>query len=396
VDRDRIVSIMTTSERGGAEYANVDLLSALAARGHEVVLLTNAPELAAGTNVPVRTIDLGPKLAWRTAASVIVRAPLALLRLAGALRAERPVGVTLLHFKKEQLLCSLLPRRLTGRVVWAEWGHVPEVMRSGVAGWIYAWAARRPARIMAVSEGTRRSIVGAGVAAEKVTVVPNLVDVADVERDLDARGEFRRAWGVDEQTFVVGCISRLQQRKRNDVVIDAMAHLDGDVLLAIAGEGEQERALRERAAPYGERVRFLASVRGHVEQFLSACDVLVFAPSPTEGEPRVIVMAQLVGVPVVATHPMGAEGLIPPGGGTIVAPHHDPRALAATLALYRDDPQRRRREGEVARRTTLASHDPKRTLRAVEAAFGLAGDGVAERGGPSDTLAAMSPSSAES
>ena len=35
----RIVSIQTTSERGGAEYANVDLLDALAGRGHDVVLL---------------------------------------------------------------------------------------------------------------------------------------------------------------------------------------------------------------------------------------------------------------------------------------------------------------------------------------------------------------------
>ena len=93
----------------------------------------------------------------------------------------------------------------------------------------------------------------------------------------------------------MGCISRFQRRKRNDVVIDAMADLDGDVLLVIAGEGDQEAVLRERAAPYGDRIRFAPNVRGHVEAFLSACDVLVFAPSPTEGEPRVIVMAQLVG-----------------------------------------------------------------------------------------------------
>jgi glycosyltransferase involved in cell wall biosynthesis len=98
----------------------------------------------------------------------------------------------------------------------------------------------------------------------------------------------------------------------------------------------------------------------------------VFAPSPTEGEPRVIVMAQLIGLPVVATHPMGAEGLIPRDGGTIVSPHHDPRALAATLALYRDDPQRRTSEGELAREATRKSHDPERTLLAIERVLKLA------------------------
>src|SRR5580658_6521549 len=125
VQGDRVVSIQTTAERGGAEYANVDLLAALLARGHDVVLLTNLPDLAADTDVPVRMIDLGPKLGRRSLVRVLLRTPLTLWRLAQALRAERPVGVLLLHFKKEQLLCSLLPTRLTGAIVWAEWGPVP-------------------------------------------------------------------------------------------------------------------------------------------------------------------------------------------------------------------------------------------------------------------------------
>ncbi len=367
----RIVSIQTTNERGGAEYANVDLLDALAARGHDVVLLTNLPDLARGTHVPVREIDLGPKLARRTAFWVALEGPLILARLARALHAERPIGAVLLHFKKEQLLCSLLPSRLTGTIVWAEWGKVPAQMRRGPGRLLYRLAARRAHRIVAVSEGTKQSVVDAGVSPSRIEVVPNLVDVDSVEFDAAARAQLRGSWGAGEQTLVAGCISRFQRRKRNDVVIDAMAYLDGDVLLVLAGEGEQEGALRERAAPYGDRVRFEPNVRGHVEAFLSACDLLVFAPSPTEGEPRVIVLAQLVGVPVVATDPEGAEDLIPPGGGTIVSSSHDPRALATTIAVYRDDPARSRREGAVARQATLASHDPERTLRALERSLQL-------------------------
>jgi glycosyltransferase involved in cell wall biosynthesis len=276
-----------------------------------------------------------------------------------------------LHFKKEQLLCALLPPSLTGRIVWAEWGPVPPPMRHGLARRLYALAACRASRVMAVSEGTRRSVISAGVPAEKITVVPNLVDINSVEFDPAGRDELRRGWGVGEETLVVGCISRFQRRKRSDVAIDAMGHLEGEVLLVMAGEGAEEQALRERAALYGDRVRFVPNVRGHVERFLSACDLLVFAPSPTEGAPRVIVMAQLVGVPVLATDSEGADGLIAPGAGTIVSPSHDPRALASVIEAYRLDPERRRLEGEAARRFTLESHDPERTLRAVEEAFGL-------------------------
>jgi glycosyltransferase involved in cell wall biosynthesis len=373
VPANRIVSLQTTSERGGAEYANADLLEALRQRGHDVLLLTNVPDIAAKTQVPVREIDLGPKLSRRSIRRVALETPRTLWRIARALRAAGPVGATFVHFKKEQLLVALLPRRLTGEIVWAEWGPVPPNLRGGIPRRLYALAARRARAIMAVSEGTRQTVIDAGVPAGKVVVVPNLVDVDAVEFDAAARERLRAEWGAGEDTTVFGCISRFQIRKRNDVVIDAMEHLDGDVLMVLAGEGDEEPALRERAKPYGDRVRFAPNVRGHVEAFLSACDALVFAPSPTEGAPRVIVMASLVGVPVIATDPEGALGLIPDGGGTIVAPSHDPRALAAALADYRDDPQRRRREGATGRAEMRASHDPERTLQAVERAFGLRG-----------------------
>ena len=54
-------------------------------------------------------------------------------------------------------------------------------------------------------------------------------------------------------------------------------------------------------------MRFVASPRGHVHEYLSACDVLVFTPSPTEGAPRVITEGQLVGVPVIATDSPGTQ-----------------------------------------------------------------------------------------
>ena len=363
----RIVSIQTTSERGGAEYAHVDLLTALVARGHDVVLATNAADLTAGTSLRVRELDLGPKLSRRTALRTMLQAPSIILRLARALRAERPVGIVLVHFKKEQLLCSLLPRRLAPAIVWIEWGPVPAQMRRGPARLIYALAARRASKILAVSEGTARTVRETGVPSEKVVVMPDLVNLHRVQFHAVGRVETRRAWKVDERTLVIGCIARFQKRKRSDVLIDAMAYLDGDVLLVLAGEGEEEQALRARAAPYRERVRFVPNVRGHVEEFLSACDLLAFAPSPTEADrPRVIVMAQLIGLPIVATHPEGAEVVRASGGGTIVEPHHDARALADVLRAYRDDPRRRQREGKMGHESILESYDTNKTLQAIE------------------------------
>jgi len=353
--------VQTSNEQGGAEYANVELLSALQARGVAVRLLTNQPALAEGTDVPVTEIDLGPKLRRSTVGRVAlgflpwyVRLCRALARAAAE---DGPIDVTLLHFKKEQLMSALLPGRLTGALVWAEWGRLPAPFSRGLGRRAYVAAARRAKLIVAVSESTRGSLAQAGVPAQKIVVIHNIVDGAAVVFDADARERYRREWGAGEDTFVLGCVSRLSASKRNDVIIDALAHLPPQVLLVLAGEGEEEQALRVRAAPFDGRVRFLPTPRGYVQEVLSACDVAVFAPQQFEGAPRSIIFGQLTGRPVVASAPEGAEGMVLPGTGAIVTPAHDPSALAACVEEYRRDPERRAREGAAGRALALERYD---------------------------------------
>ena len=179
----------------------------------------------------------------------LLETPLTLLRIARALRRERPVSALFLHFKKEQLLCSLLPRKLTGEIVWAEWGPVPPPMRRGPRGCSTRWPRGVRAGSWRSPRGRARRSSTRACPAAKVDVVPNLVDVDAVKPDPASRVRLRDEWGAGEQTLVVGCISRFQRRKRNDVVIDAMAHLErrraaGDRRRGRGG-GEPARA-RER------------------------------------------------------------------------------------------------------------------------------------------------------
>lgn len=356
--RPHIVSVMTTSSHGGAEYANVDLLDALAGRGWHATLLTDMPELAAGTRVRVREIDLGPKLGRRTAARVAAGFLPWTVRLRRELAAEAalgPIDVTLLHFKKEQLMTPLLSRRIAGRVVWAEWGPLPRPMREGAGRWAYLAAAAGADHIVAVSDGTEASLVQAGVDPRKVSVLPPIVS-ADVHRDVAARTATRAAWGASEDTYVVGCVSRLARKKRVDVVIDAVARMPGDVMLVIAGTGDELERLEHRAAPLGDRVKFLPSVRGHVNEILSAFDVQVFAPQEEEGLPRSLMLGMLMGLPVIATAPAGAASLL--GDDAIARPANDPAAVAALLEARRADPAGSLREGDALRAIAAQRFEP--------------------------------------
>ena len=371
----KIVSVMTTASRGGAEFAAVDLLDALAARGHETVMLSNLGGISRDTRVRERPLAIGPKLSKRSFPLLTGAAPVLLARLRRALEREAPYDVLLLHFKKEQLLALGLPARLRPRLAWAEWGPVPGPLRHGPANRLYRRAARDVDAVLAISSGTARSLVDAGVDERRVHVVPNALSADEIRHDPIAGRTFRDQHGIPAQAFVVGCMSRFHPKKPNEVAVDAAMMVAGDadarpLHLVMAGEGETEAALRARAAPLGGSVHFVPTPGARLVPFLSACDVVVFCPSPTEGAPLAVVTAMLGERPCVATGAEGVEDLLAPGTGAIATPEHDARAVAELIRGYRDDPGRAARDGAAARRRAAALHDPQTIARRVEELLG--------------------------
>lgn len=354
----KIVSVMTTAARGGGEYAAVDLLDAMIERGHDCVMLSNVPEIAEGTRVPVRPIDLGPKLSRRSAASLTAKAPLVLRALKAALEREAPYDVLLVHYKKEQLLAPWLPRRLRPTLAWAEWGPVPRQLRRGAPNAVYRRAARDVGVILAVSAGTKESVVEAGIDAAKVAVVPNVMDLDAVRFSAQARARVRGELGIPPKAFTVGCVSRLHPKKPIDVLIRAAADLGPAAHVLIAGDGEAEGELKALGASLlGDRAHFLPTPHRAIADVLSAIDVSVFCPSPTEGAPRAVIYAMEASRPVVSTGPEGVADMIEPGMGEIAPVEHDASSLAAVLAAYRDDPDRVAREGARGRALAEERYD---------------------------------------
>jgi glycosyltransferase involved in cell wall biosynthesis len=346
----KIVSAMTTASAGGAEFAAVEMLDALAARGHDVVMLSDMPGIGRDTAVRVEPLRIGPKLSLRSWRALLTAWPQYVWRLRQALDRQMPYDVLMVHYKKEQLMVPWLPRRLRPRVVWAEWGPVPYQLRHGLPRQAYLYASRRAGVVMAVSPGTKASVEAVGVAPGKVVVVPNAVDVESIRFSEEGRRAVRGRLEIAPDAFVVGCISRFHPKKRNDVVVDAVLRLDDPrVHLIMAGAGETEPGLRTQARPLGDRVHFVPTPAGDVADVMSAFDVSVFCPSPTEGAPRATILGMLVERPCLATGAEGVADLIRPEFGAITQPENDPDALAALLRAYLANPALGRRQGEAAR-----------------------------------------------
>lgn len=346
----KIVSVMTTSAAGGAEFAAVEMLDALAEHGHDVVMLSDRADIGRQTLVKVIPLQIGPKLSTRSWRGLAVRWIPYAIRLRSELERQLPYDVLLVHYKKEQLMVACLPARLRAALVWAEWGPVPFPMRRGVARWAYVSAARRAKLIMAVSAGTKASVESVGVPEGKVVVVPNVFDVDLIRYSPAGRLAKREQLRIPPHAFVVGCISRFHPKKRNDVVVEAVSRLDApEVHLILAGAGETEAELRAQARPLEDRVHFVPTPTDDVADVLSAFDVSVFCPSSTEGAPRATILGMLTERPCLATGPEGVADLIRPEFGAIAQPTDDPAALTALLRTYMNDSELGERQGRAAR-----------------------------------------------
>jgi glycosyltransferase involved in cell wall biosynthesis len=374
----KIVSVMTTDSSGGAEFAALEMLEALRQRGHETVMLTDMPGIGRDTEVEVLPIAIGPKLSTGSWIGLAARWPLLLGCLRRALRAQAPYDVLLVHYKKEQLLARMLPSNLRRTVVWAEWGPVPFPLRKGLPRSAYLAAARSVPLVMAVSEGTRVSVTDVGVEPEKVVVVPNVLRTEEIRYTEQGRTRVRGELGIPDEAFVVGCISRFHPKKRNDVVVSAVRDLeDPRVHLILAGDGETESELRALAAPLGERAHFIATPGSEVPDVLSAFDVSVFCPSPTEGAPRAVILGMLASRPCLSTGAEGVSDMITPEIGGIADPENDPVSLRALLVRYLDDPQRAVREGAAARNYAERTYAAPVVAKLIE---GLLDDAIAATG----------------
>jgi len=182
--------------------------------------------------------------------------------------------------------------------------------------------------LLAVSRAMADDIAALGIPAEKVRVHHTGVDLARfVPVD---RAAAKAALGVAGPLIV--SVGALIQRKGHDVVIDAVARIDGATLL-IAGEGEARRALEARIARagVGDRVRLLGAVpHAQLPALIAAADVTALA-SASEGLANVWVEALACGTPIVVTPVGGASEVVTaPSAGRIVP--REAGAFAAAIA----------------------------------------------------------------
>ena len=134
-------------------------------------------------------------------------------------------------------------------------------------------------------------------------IINNAIDLNKFKYDAAVRDEVRKELGIEDK-FVVGHIGRFCYQKNHEFLIDIFKEIHekySDSVLIMAGEGELEHHIREKASQMGlsDSVKFLG-VRRDTSRLYQAMDVFLL-PSRYEGLPVVGVEAQVAGLPLITT-----------------------------------------------------------------------------------------------
>jgi glycosyltransferase involved in cell wall biosynthesis len=364
-----IVSGIWPPDVGGPASHAPDVARFLAGRGHEVEVVTTADAAPAPEEFPVRWVSRSLPVGvrhLRGAALVRSRARRADVvyttgmfgrSSAGAIAARRPYVV--------KLTADPAFERSRRRGIVS--GDVDEFQQGGGGPVGVAlrrarnFELRRAAYVYCPSAYLRRLVIGWGIAAEQVSVLPNPVPVL---HDLPERDELRRSFGLNGATLAFA--GRLTAQKSLTRALDAVAAAEG-VHLVIAGDGPDREALERHAAATGiaARVSFLgAQPRRRIVELFRAADASILSSS-WENFPHTVVEALAVGTPVLAMEAGGVGEVVRDGENGLLVPAGDGDALAGAVRRYfTDAPLRERLRAAAA--SSVAAYAPERVFGELE------------------------------
>ena len=205
---------------------------------------------------------------------------------------------------------------------------------------------RRADAVAVICEGLRADLVGRGIAADKIMVSPNGVDL-DLFGDPPAPDRALAAELGIEGADVIGFIGSFYDYEGLDDLIAAMplllAHRPQALLLLVGG-GPMEAALRAQAeaSPAAARIRFVGRVpHQQVERYYSLTDILAYPRKSMRLTDLVTPLKPLEAMAqrrlVAASDVGGHRELIEDGvTGTLFRPD-DPAAIARSLISLLDD-----------------------------------------------------------
>jgi glycosyltransferase involved in cell wall biosynthesis len=341
----KVVFLIRSLDRGGAERQLVLLAHGLQRLGHHVSVLVFygggcfEPELlASGIQVAV----IGKRSRWESL-SFLRRARL-------CLASEKPDVIHSYLGGANIVAATLKPWLSNVKIVWglraARLAFRESDLLSRLSAWAEVLLSRVPDLIIANSEAGKRYATRVGFPEGALAVVPNGIDLRKFNIDSESRGRFRSTFGISNHEVVIGRVGRMDPVKDYPGFLrmaSIIAKQNPGIRFLCIGGGSNEYVAQLRALASDLGIGGSVTWAGAVDEMPAAynsLDLLV-STSVSEGFPNVLLEAMACGVPCVTTD-VGDSKQIVEGTGVAVAYGNDQELADACLKLLSSLPDKQR------------------------------------------------------
>src|SRR3984957_3464786 len=221
-----------------------------------------------------------------------------------------------------------------------------------LSGWL-------PKNIICCAHSVREFHAGLGYARDKLTIVPNGVELERFHPDEFARRKLRSEWDVSPSQLLIGMVARFDPQKDFCTFLDAAVivrrqHPNARFILCGPGfEPSNEQVVQELGKRNLQQNFILLGFRSDIPRVMAALDTLVLSSVYGEAFPLVVIEAMACGVPVVASDIGDIQRAIGRSGKAVQP--RSPRQFAEGILYYARLPDEERRSVAASARERVAT-----------------------------------------
>lgn len=241
---------------------------------------------------------------------------------------------------------------------------------------IERFTANRCDAIICVADAMRDKSLAAGIGSDQMyTTAYSAIDTelfteAPPLRDIK---DFRRKYGINDQSKVIVCVARLAELKGHEYVIESAKRLSAkypECMWLFVGNGELTNDIKEHIhmASLGYKIRLTGLLRPEqIPLAIHSSDILVHC-SLREGLARVLPQAMLCSKPVVSFDIDGAREVVNENTGRLIAAE-DIDALTAACDELLANPQLCSRLGRNGFELVREKFSPKAMVDTIQSVY---------------------------
>lgn len=304
----RIACVAYLHGAGGAERQIIMLANNLALQGEDVSLIVMVDYKSKyPISKAVNVIDL--TYCEKEKGNKIVNRFRALRKTYKELSPQ----ITIHYWLQSAYLTAMMPRWLTGKIIYSERGDPSDSEYSGFLGVIRTIAFKRMQGFVFQSEGAKDYF--AETIKRRAIVIPNPISVPENEYVTPCEKRKKKIVNV----------GRLHPQKNQALLIEAFSKLSSDFSeysLEIFGDGVLREELIKKIKHLNLENRvFLKGTTSNIYEEMYNASLFVLS-SDYEGMPNALMEAMALGVPCVSTdcRPGGARALINDGENGFIVP----------------------------------------------------------------------------